>query len=322
MKPLRPFAFLLGAVVLAELLRRADLPRLGQLLAGASLPWTAAALALNLLEMILKAERLRRLAAKKPGKLTRFGPILRVFLSGLPFAALTPAKAGDALRSVALSRAAGLPLPQAVAVHAADKVFDLAALGLLALPGLLFLLGAPAPAALASAPAAAAIWFPARRFFSTLSARGGKRIPLAWMKQLVPEAVRAGAAFASRDFGAALRARFPGRPGTALPALLTLAAWTCAFLRAWCAVRALSLPLEAFRFLLLLPAAVVIELLPFSVLGFGTREAALVILFRSETVTLEALLSLSFLLAAVGPLFSALCGVPTSPLVLGGRGRR
>jgi len=63
----------------------------------------------------------------------------RLFVAGFPLA-VTPAKAGEALKAVWLQRAAGLPVAQGVAVVVAERLSDglavlaLATLGVIAYP--------------------------------------------------------------------------------------------------------------------------------------------------------------------------------------------
>ena len=55
---------------------------------------------------------------------------------------------------------------------------------------------------------------------------------------------------------------------------------------------------------------IVIEFIPITILGFGTREAALFLFFASAQVATSGLLSFSFLMVLAGPLFTSLVGIP------------
>ena len=73
---------------------------------------------------------------------------------------------------------------------------------------------------------------------------------------------------------------------------------------------AVGLPLSFITIALLLPIVIVIEFLPITILGFGTREAALFFLFATPQVSTTGLLSFSLMTVLAGPLLTALVGIP------------
>jgi len=94
-----------------------------------------------------------------------------------------------------------------------------------------------------------------------------------------------------------------------LPFTLSLSAWTAVLVRTYFCAQAVGLPLSFITIALLLPVVIVIEFLPITILGFGTREAALFFLLASPQVTTSGLLSFSLMTVVAGPLLTSLVGV-------------
>jgi uncharacterized protein (TIRG00374 family) len=102
------------------------------------------------------------------------------------------------------------------------------------------------------------------------------------------------------------------RPASRVPGpfALSLGAWWMAWFRAYFCAVALGIPLSLGRILLVMPIVVVVEFLPVTILGLGIREAALFLFFASPEVSKSALFSFSILNLLVGPILTALLGVP------------
>jgi uncharacterized protein (TIRG00374 family) len=101
-----------------------------------------------------------------------------------------------------------------------------------------------------------------------------------------------------------------------LPFALSLAAWVEVLVRTYFCSMAVGLPLSFVTIYLLLPIVIVLEFLPITVLGFGTREAALFFLLASPAVSKAGLLSFSLMTVVAGPLITALVGIPASTKLL------
>jgi uncharacterized membrane protein YbhN (UPF0104 family) len=95
-----------------------------------------------------------------------------------------------------------------------------------------------------------------------------------------------------------------------LPFALSLAAWTVVLIRTYFCALSVGLPVSFITIALLLPIVIVIEFLPITILGFGTREAALFFLFTTPTVTHAGLISFSLMTVVAGPLLTSLVGIP------------
>ncbi len=313
LKYFRPFALLFGLVLLGLLLSRLNLSASWDVMRRADPRFLAIALLWFPPEVFFKGWRLRFLASRLGSHLSLWDAS-RLYLAGQPLASLTPAKLGDVVRVVGLSRRGRLATAPALAVHVADKVYDLASLALWASVGLLALLLEQRHRG--AALAALAGIFLGALLVVFLTNRAWVR---SVAKPLVESLAPAPLARELRRHGHQFYDSFPSllSPSALFPALLqSLGAWAVTVIRAIFCAKALAIALPGSDLALLLPTVIMVELLPISIMGFGTREAALFLLFTSATVSREALLSFSILMVAVGPLLSALLGIPASTALL------
>jgi uncharacterized membrane protein YbhN (UPF0104 family) len=85
-----------------------------------------------------------------------------------------------------------------------------------------------------------------------------------------------------------------------------------ALLRAYFCSVALGLPISFLWVVLLMPIVIVIEFIPISFLGIGTREVALFLFFTAGELTRSGLFCWSQLMLLAGPLAVSLLGVPAA----------
>jgi len=309
LKRLQPLSFLIGFILLAALLWRLNLADTWAVLRNSAPLWLTLALLGILPEILFKGWRLKSLAKRLGSKLS-FWDGIRIYLAGQPLAALTPAKLGDVVRVGALSRQGKLDLAPALAVHVADKVYDLAALSLWAAAGLLSLLFADRHRGAALA-ALVGILLGAVLVTLLTNREWVRRVAKPLVLALAPEKLAQNLHHHGRQF-------YDAFPALLAPSALSLAiaqslgAWAASVARACFCAQALHLAIPTADLVLLLPAVIMVEFLPVSIMGFGTREAALFLIFTTPAVSREALLSFSLLTVAVGPVLTALLGVPAA----------
>ena len=311
MKKLSRFAFLIGlALFFYLLLKKVNLTQSWDILTHANLNWLLLAFVFALPEILFKSLRLHLLANRLKSPL-KFREALWIFLSGQPLSAVTPGKLGDVVRVFSLSKTGKLSLPSAFAAHVSDKVYDMLCLLLLAAIGLINLI------------------IETQNQMPAVAALGGLLVGIGlialflhpeWMRayvkpiilSLAPKALSQNIHTHGKEFYARLLELFNPPTRLVAPFLLSLAAWEVTAFRAYFCALALDIPLTLTTLVLLLPVVIVVELLPISIMGFGTREAALFLLFSSSQVTQSALLSFSFTTFLVGPIFIAFLGIPAA----------
>ena len=285
-----------------------DLPTSWRLMKSAQPFWVVMSFLFLLPEVFLKALRLKVLTRLFKSHLT-FLQGNYIYLSGQPLSAVTPAKLGDIVRVLGIQRWGNLKLTSAFAVHVADKVYDLLALGLFASSGLMVLLAeneneTPALVALLGI----ALGILAMALF--LNPQWMRSIVRPALLALAPQKLSKQLRTHGSEFYADLLSIFESFNRVLLPFALSLGAWATVWVRAYFCALALGIPLSFGKITLLMPVVVVIEFIPVTLLGFGTREAALFLFFASATVSNSALLSFSLLNVLAGPLFTSLVGIP------------
>jgi uncharacterized membrane protein YbhN (UPF0104 family) len=295
MPPARWAARSLGFALLAALVLSVGPARLGEALAAADLRWLALAVPGFALFTAAKALRWRGLL-RLGGLDYPLGRSFAVYQASAFLAFVTPGRVGDLAKAAYLRRDLGAPWAAGLASTLADRALDLA--GLAAWAALALALAAP-PGPLRAAlglglaalgaGAAALAWPPLRRRAIAL----GARLPL-------------GAAGALRHPVERLAAEL-GRlwsPRLLPLAGLTALAFGCLFAGAYGLARGLALPIGPATTVYSVAAASLVALLPVSVSGIGTRDAALVVLLAPHGVTADRALSFSLAYLACSLLFS------------------
>lgn len=172
-----------GFLVMLALLLLGDLRQVGQALRAFRWAVFPAALALTLFNYILRFFKFHFYLGQVGVRNFALLQSARLFVAGFPLA-VTPAKAGEALKAVWLQRVTGLPVAQGVAVVVAERLSDglavlaLATLGVIAYPqywpAFLVLLSLLGGAVLVLQVRPLAVWFLAL----------GERLPL--VRKIVP----------------------------------------------------------------------------------------------------------------------------------------
>jgi uncharacterized membrane protein YbhN (UPF0104 family) len=157
--PARALAWLIAAAVAFFAVRSVDFGALGAALRSAAWGWVALALVCNLVANTVARVR-RWQALLQPiahRQRASFFDLARLFYAATALSNLLPARAGEAVRVVELSRRRGYPAGALIAAQLAEKGIEAISLGLLCgacaiLPG-----ANPGPLALAGALAVAAV---------------------------------------------------------------------------------------------------------------------------------------------------------------------
>jgi hypothetical protein len=271
----RAVAALVSMAILAAVWLSIDRRELFRTLANAHLGWFAVALLLFIPPKLFQAWRWRTMTR-------RFCPIttgeaLRLILAGDALNLVLPSKLGDLSRALLLRTQGRLPLAHGVNLVAYEKMLDLSSLSLLMVVGVLAIRRFDAVGIAGLTAAAVIIGITTAVSLSPFVARG------AW-RWLGAQTDRAGAwgKIARLLAGTGEVVGDLVRRGTALSAIvaLSLAIWVLHFLQVYCFFLALRLPTPFFVAMALVPLAIFAGLVPFTIGGLGTRDAAFVFLFR------------------------------------------
>jgi uncharacterized protein (TIRG00374 family) len=263
-------------------------------LAAADWRWVAGAVALVFVDRALNAYRwlvlLRPIASTRPP----LPAILRIFFVSTFVGTFLPASVGgEAVRAVALSRY-GVSLADSVASVLADRVFG--ALSIL-------LVGAVAAA---FAPASVPGWLPIATAVAAaiacvavalgLFSAGAERLS----RSLLQRWTRGRVHSAGMSLLASLR-RYARSPGALLNVLSgSIAVQMLRVVQAWMLGVALGLTLGPAAYLVYIPVILLIMLVPITINGIGTSQAAFVWLFAESGVAAADAFALSVLFVALG----------------------
>lgn len=287
----RLLPLVIGAGLLTLILSRIDLAALARVLGQSRWQWYAVSLGLLVVNLGLVSRRWQF----DLGLLQLRYPFLEIFLidhAGALAGAATPGRLGDLARLVYFRQEKPVLVRVGLSIII-ERLFDLTVLlGL----SLAFLLSFPLPAA----------W---RQVFALLilGLLGGAGMVLAliwrgsdnpWLlakiQELFPEALRPRLAHGSQEVRQTLQCYLTWR--LLWPLTLTLLAWGVGIVSAYCCAKALTLPLTLVQAGACFCLSTLFTLIPISVAGLGTRELAMVYLFRHLGLPAEQALAFSFLI--------------------------
>lgn len=303
-------ALILTAIAYA-LSERLDSARLVATLHAADRGLVALAAFLSVLSLLLQAIRWRQLLCSSGGDRLAFRQFLLPLLAAQPLNLLLPGRAGELIRFISVRR--HLPVAVAAASVILERLLDLAGLSGFAALGI-FDGGRP------ELPAASLALFCV--VFVTAACLIGGRLtkPLAWLLRRTGKEGPARPALRAADaFFAGLR----GRPTRLLHTCwLTLLLWALAIVQSWLLLHATGIAIPLRTASTIVPMGIMATLLPLTLGGLGTREAAFLLLLsrRADPHAILAFTSLFFLARYILP---ALVGIPclwyTTHSLLAGR---
>lgn len=287
----------LGLVLLVGLWLTIDFARVPALLRGAD-PWCLLLAApCFLASTLVKAVRwrliLRGLDVDYP-----LGRCLSVYQAGAFLGFVTPGRVGDLARTAWLHEERGTPLAVGVASVLADRLLDLALLG--AAAGLAGWVAAP-PGPLRAATLAllgllaVGILVLATPGVARALLDAGTRLPgagriVAPVRRALAELWRPLSRLALGEL--------------VVPALLTAVQWALLFVGGFALIRALGIPLGLGEAVWCISLSTAVSLVPVSVSGIGTRDAALVALFSTRGIGAPEALTFALLYLVWSLVFS------------------
>lgn len=220
----------------------------------------------------------------------------QVWLIGFFASAVTPAKAGDALRAVYLRNDSGRPLGECFLTVFVDRMWDL---GFVLVTGVVSaLLFSQRYIAIPSVSLfiAGAVFIAAAA--ALMTHRRAMRVLLkpAFML-LTPARYRSAMSAGFHTFYDALRAFGSSYRRTLVMIAYTLTGWALIFALAIHIARTLAIPVDWKYLTLIMPIVTLVELIPFTVSGLGTRDATVVYFF--SVVGLDSAQAVGFSIAYV-----------------------
>lgn len=232
----------------------------------------------------------------------------QVWTIGFFASSMTPAKAGDALRAVYLRNDSGRPLGECFLTVFVDRLWDL---GFVLCAGVVSALiftdrytAIPSASLLVAGiaiTAAAAALMTHRRTMRAL-------LKPAFML-LAPARHRDVLSASFHTFYDALRDYGSSKRRALVMAALTLFGWMLIFMLAVYVARLLSIDVDPMFIVLIMPIVTLVELIPFTISGLGTRDAAAVYFFSVVGVGSAEAVGFSIAYVLIGTYLTALIGL-------------
>ena len=230
----------------------------------------------------------------------------KIWLIGFFFGAVTPAKAGDFLRTLYLKRSVGLPIGSGLAATAVERVFDLLFLFFAALIGLiLFSLHYSIDMSIVFL----LIVFLAA-FFLSLFVLTRKKWVVFLLRPifnfLLPEKFKQKFKSSFHEFYDAMGILTGNKKAVGLVAFVTIASWLFIIFQFYLIAVSLGIPVSFWFILSVMPAILLIEVLPISFAGIGTRDATAIFFLSFAGVAAAASVSFSLAILSINILTAAI----------------
>lgn len=298
----------IGIALFAWIVWSAGPDKLLQTMLTVNTTFLAVAMLLIPVGVLLKSLKWRAVLSQL-GQKVALAEACRIWLIGLFAATLTPGRLGDFIKAL-YARERGLTTGNATAAVFIERLTDLVALFSLAALGLLmtvFQFGSGFTVTLSLVAFIAGgfvlLWMITHKKFVATIAKP-------FYKHIIPERHKEKLRTSFDDMYCSITNLLKLRKTLLKIFLLTYCAWTITFLSGWLITISLGLSVPLQFIVAFTPIAVVIELIPVTIAGFGTREATLIFLFgllgvSSGSVIAYSLLGvmLSLITAAVGGIF-------------------
>lgn len=297
---------LVGLVIFALVLSRIDISRMLGILSAVNVPLYALSGALILLLVILKGLKWK-LVLRSMGVSISLPEAVRLYSIGLFLSNATPGKIGDFAKAWYLKGRVNLPV--GLASVFVDRIMDVALLVLFSsLSALWFIyyykITLISPVLLA---VIIAIFFAA--FLLLVKESYMKALARPVFQMLVPEKHKKGLSELFSEFFSAVKS-VKARPAPiAASVILGAGIWALNAI-VFCLIAAsISISAPLYGLFAVFPIVTLTDMLPISLSGLGTRDAALIFLLALFSVSAESAVAVSLLVFFIGYLLTSLVGL-------------
>ncbi len=295
-KKILPF---FGIVLFIYIVLRLDLMRLYQVLLTANYKYLLFLSVTIIIIFLLQAIRWKTLLKLQNIKV-EFVTLLRIHLISHYYGLITPARVGYLTKiSYLQSHLQGFMGEISTSVII-DRILDTLILVLLALTGSLFLLNSYPNIFLYFLVLALILVFAVVFFYSKKRA---KFFALFFIK-FIPDKYRDRLKVGVNKFYEGL----PAIKRLTIPVLLTFAIWFIIYSQTYLVALAMNININYWHFITLLPISTIVGLLPITISGLGTREAALILIFSSYNISSESIVVMSLVALILTSYLPALVG--------------
>jgi len=295
-----------GLALFAYIVAKTGPDRIASVFASADLKLLLISPAIVLVVIVLRGARWR-LLMRVVGIECSLLRSVTVWMIGFFAASVTPAKAGDAIRALYLQNDTGRTFGETFLTVFIDRLMDLVLVLVLGVVSVLlfwrYFIKLPSYWAILLAAVGIGV------IVYLLSNRKMMRYLLKPIfEALVPRKYKEKFSLNFHTFYDSLE-HYRRRPAImALAMLLTVAAWAIVFALAWYLTVVFGIDVDPAFVFLIMPIVTLVELIPISVSGLGTRDAAVIYFFSLVGVSSAAAVSFSIGYLIVGTYLTAAVG--------------
>lgn len=223
--------------------------------------------------------------------------LLKIYLIGVFYGAVTPARAGSLVRASYLKRKLNKPFIECASSIVLERLLDLFALFVISIFGC-FLLTRYTPGLLYKMIVAFIVF----TFLSILFLRKKKT---EWLFQfsykfLMPKSLKIKFGEKLQDSFHTFYDKLPKLRKLVYPLLITILTWIIVNIGAYIVIKAFSINISIIYVITFFSIATVIGTIPITVAGLGTREATLIMLFGVFSISAVLIMSISLIVVAIG----------------------
>jgi len=300
---------LIGILLFIFILTRIDLSSLFEIFLSINLFFLCCALIVNGIAIVVKSFKWKLIVSTLKKEIS-LSLSIRAFLIGFSFSVLTPAKLGDFVRAFYI-RDEQCNLGKALSSVVTDRLIDIVTLFSIAFVGILVfsfvfhreILSVSLLVILAVA-IASAVYIVTRKDLLTWLLRPFFNI-------FIPHHHKKTVSEYYHDFFSGLSVFFQNKKIFFLVIIVGILSWFPPIVYAYLLALSLGISVDLTFFVIVIPIISLLDLLPISISGIGTRDAALIFLFGLQGIPPESAVAFSllylfmsyWLVALVGALF-------------------
>ncbi len=261
-----------------------------------------------IIEILIRALKIKQIIAIKGNII--YNDCLNIYLMGMPFGAITPGRIGDLVRVYTIKQRSGLSMITSLAIWVIDRFMELIALFSLASIGLfIFLMHKRLnDETLNLMTFLAGVTILLVFFVLNLNRKWTKQILKVFYQIVVPKGVRNRFGSNINAFYSEISSILKSKMALFNILILSLLSWIMVAIRGFFYALSLGINVKLIYFIFLIPIINVIEILPISIMGIGTRDWTTIFLYSSLGVSKEYALSLSLMLFTLGLIPQMLVG--------------
>ncbi len=287
---------LVGILIFAAVLLNTDLPAMAVILLEADAGLLVLVLAIDVPVLLIKAGKWK-LITHAYGARPPLARCLQAWLVGFVLGIVTPGRIGEMTKVYYLKK--HMPTGGGISTVVTDRIIDMMILFTLALTGgLAFLASYSGAVDTGFFPLLVAFFGVFVAGVSLVLTRGEfvRRLSRPLFNRFVPGKYKNRLRSVFQDFYEGMGKIRKGGSLVAASVLLSALSWLIAIFQFWLIAQALSIPVGYFFLLSVMPVVVLLDTLPISFSGVGTRDVALVVFLGILGIAAEAAVSLSIMI--------------------------